>query len=122
MLKKRKLILVPTVFSAVLVFVVFVPVLPSGQFTLCHASDCVGVVQYDSISYNYGGWGAIAHTDGYYSVESWICFPTPVATGGQIIPNCVPPYADIMWFAVALILAADVASVIAVMGWIPKWR
>ncbi len=119
MLKKRRLMLVPLVFSAILVFVVFIPVLPSGQFTLCHASDCVNVVQYDSISYDYGGWGAIGNTDGYYSVQSWMCF-CPAEAPGQYVPCCVPPYADMIWPAVALLFAADVASVIAVMGWIPK--
>ncbi|HYY92202.1 MAG TPA: hypothetical protein VE955_09450 [Candidatus Dormibacteraeota bacterium] len=81
MLKKRWVTIIPFVLSVVLVFIILIPVLPRGQFTLCHGSDCVGVVQYDSISYDYGGWGAIGNTDGYYSVESWMCSCPAVAPG-----------------------------------------
>ena len=125
MMKLRWLLLIPIVLASVVVFVLFVPVVldPSfasgGTAMVCHASTCISFVQYDSISYLYGGWGAYFQTGvNYYTVQGWTCF-CPPEQPGHYVPCCVPPYAGVVWPVVYSLLAGAVAST-AVLFWKPS--
>src|SRR5215471_17041937 len=99
--KIRWVTMLSVVIAIVIVVLLFVPVVPNssgGTMTVCNSTGCIyNIVQYDSISYFYGGWGAYLQTGTYYyTVQGWLC-SCPAEGPGQNIPCCVPPAAGIIW-------------------------
>jgi hypothetical protein len=110
---------VSIVLAIALVFILFIPIVPQpgGRFEVCSSTGCISDVQYDSISYAYGGWGGYFQTGvNWYTVQSWVCF-CPLETPGHIIPCCVPPFGAVIWPIVGLLLSGDVVSVgVVILG------
>jgi hypothetical protein len=116
-LKLSWVILVPVVLTAVLLIVLFAPVVldpnfrNGGSAMVCgpnapgsHTIVCTSFVQYDSIAYAYGGWGAYFQTGvNYYTIQGWMCFEA-----------CVAPFGGIIWGLVAALLSADFVSLVFV--------
>jgi hypothetical protein len=109
-------VLVPIVLTAVLIVMLFVPTVvdPSysrGTVRECNPTACYTVVQYDSISYEYGGWGALYQSGiNTYFVGGLPPCPCPLG----VTNCCIPPDAGIVWTIVWTILAADIASALFV--------
>lgn len=100
--------------SAVLLVLLFVPLVatPEGSFNVCGPSPsyCGKVVQYESLSYELGGTGALFQTGtNWYSFQSWMC-SCPAETPGQSVPCCVPPLANVIWPAVGSLVLLDIVS------------
>ncbi len=105
---------IPVSLTLLLVFIIFVPVIrePSnGIWTDCNGQICVSnIVQYESISYAYGAWGAVFHTGvNWYYVSGWVCYCTINATN-----CCVAPFAGIIWPVVGLLFLADLLSIVVI--------
>lgn len=105
---------VPLVLVFVLGFILFVPVVrpPGDTISMsCHGSRCVQFVQYESISYAYGGSGAIFLTGvNQYSLTSWVC----MCPADSSAPCCAPPYTSITWPALGLLFVAVLISLAVV--------
>jgi hypothetical protein len=117
-MRARKVIVIsiPAIITAILVAVVLVPsvLTPGGTHTVCGPapSYCGQVVQYGSLSYAYGGFGAVYQSGvNSYSVESWVC-SCPAQIQGKVVPCCVPPLAGLIGPAVGVLLLADTISLI----------
>ena len=115
-MKKRWFLFVLLALTASLVLVLLVPVVldPSfahgGTSMVCSPRGCISFVQYDSISYAYGGWGAYFQTGvNYYTVSGWFC-SCPAESPGHYIPCCVPPYAGTVWPIVYSLIAGVIAT------------
>ena len=118
----RKCALLPVVLSILIVFILFVPVvrLPGYAWTsVCGPHGCVSdIVQYESISYAYGGFGAVFQTGvNWYNVNGWMCM-CPAETATSHVPCCVPPYADVIWPALVIMLAVDIGSIFVMLFYI----
>jgi hypothetical protein len=122
-LKLRWVILFPIILTAVILIILFAPIVLDPSFAngatamTCGPKPrgsqnivCTSFVQYDSIAYLYGGWGAYFQTGGYYTIESWLC-------GGP----CVAPFAGIIWGSVTMLLGADLVSVVFVIRRKDPW-
>jgi hypothetical protein len=117
-MRARKVIvmLIPAIITAILVTVILVPSVPTpgGSYAACGPapSYCGQVVQYGSLTYAYGGFGAVYQTGvNSYSVEGWVCF-CPAQTAGNVVPCCVPPMAGLIWPAVGVLVLADGISIV----------
>ncbi len=114
-LKARWLAIPPIVFTAALVLLLFVPIVVNSNAThqVCDPYGCVRVVQYESIGYAYGGWGAYYQTGvNYYTVQEWICSCPPNSTS-----CCIPPFQGIIEAIVVALLAADLGSIFLAVRW-----
>ncbi len=117
-LKARRLAILPIVFTVALLVLLFVPIVVDAGFTtgtmmVCNANGCVRVVQYDSVSYAYGGWGAYHQTGvNYYTVEGWICSCPPNSTS-----CCIPPFQGIIAAILRVLLATDIGSIFLAARW-----
>ena len=114
---------VPVGLTLLLAFILFVPVVLApgdGTMTECNPQTCVvGIQQYESVSYAYGGWGAVFQTGvNWYRVDGWVCM-CPAEVSGHIVPCCVPPYGWLIWSVVWLLAGADLVGVV---GWALKDR
>jgi hypothetical protein len=70
----------------------------------------VTVVQYESTSYAFGGWGAVLQTGvSRYYVGGWMCSCPMNAT-----MCCVPPFAGSVWTAVSLLALADLLTIVSI--------
>lgn len=91
------------ILAATLVLFIFVPLVttPGGTFSVCGPSQyCGKVTQYESLSYELGGWGAVLQTGvNQYNVYGWVCM-CPAEYPGQSFHCCVPPFAWLIWPAV----------------------
>lgn len=105
-MKTRWLATIPVGLTLLLVFIIFVPALQGGT----HTEDSLNIVQYESISYAYGGWGALFQTGvNWYDVNGWVCSCPPNAT-----ECCVPPFGGIVWTVVGLLSLADLLSIVVI--------
>ena len=119
-MKSRWLAILPIVFTVALLVLLFVPLVVDANFTtgtgtmmVCNANACVTVVQYDSVSYAYGGWGAYYQTSvNYYTVQGWICSCPPNSTS-----CCIPTYQGIIEAILTALLAADIGSIFLTVRW-----
>ncbi len=114
-------IAVPVSLTLLLVFIVFVPVVQSpggGTHDECGQGGCINnIVQYESISYAYGGWGAVFQTGvNWYNVNGWVCSCPAQVEGRPNVQCCVPPFAGVVWPATGLLLLADLVSIAIVAG------
>ena len=126
-LKRRWLLSILVALTAGFVLVLFAPVVLDPNFAnggiamVCSTRGCVSLVQYDSISYAYGGWGAYFQTGvNVYTVNFWVCM-CPAQPPGQTIPCCVPPYAGIIWPIVYSLLAGIFATT-ALLIWNSRFQ
>jgi hypothetical protein len=114
-MKTRWLAAIPVALTFLLVFIIFVPIVQSqagGIFTECEPRRCVTVVQYESISYAFGGWGAVFQTGvDWYHVGGWACSCPMNATA-----CCVPPFAGIIRDVIGFLAVTDLASMIINRG------
>lgn len=114
-MRNLKLLLIPACLTLLLVFMLFLPVIPTpnGSYTGCGPHGCVDVVQFGSISYTYGGWGALFQTGvNWYAVDGWMCSCPSNASN-----CCVPPYAGVVWGAVAVLFVVDLLSLLINRRW-----
>ena len=110
---------VPVSFALLLAFILFVPVVrSSGGESVCGTDGCIhGIVQYESMSYAYGGWGAFFQTEvNWYVVDGWVC-SCPAVTS---VPCCVPPFSWIVWPVVDSLVVGSVFSAFLVTRRTPK--
>ncbi len=115
---------IPVTLTILLVFIIFVPLVqtPGGTSIGCGPTGCVTVVQYTSISYAYGGWGAFYQTGvNGYSVDEWVCF-CPAEVSGQYVQCCVAPLAWIIWPVVGLLSLVDLVSLVIITRKLAKDR
>ena len=108
---RRLFLAIPLALTLLLVLIVFVPVVPnpgSGVTNVCGPGGCVKMVQYDSMSYAYGGMGAIFQTGtNVYQVTQWMCSCPP-----QNLANCcVPPLVHVVWPIVDFLVLIDLLSI-----------
>ena len=77
--------------------------------TECTGQICVSnIVQYESISYAYGAWGAVFHTGvNWYYISGWACFCPANAT-----ECCIPPFGGIVWTVIGILSLVDLLSII----------
>lgn len=109
----RFFILMSVLLTGALAFILLVPVTetPNGRYTECDPNGCVNVVQYQSISYAYGGWGGVFQSGvNLYSLNGWSC-SCPAATAGHVLPCCIPPLAYVLWPILGLVFIGDLGCV-----------
>ena len=104
------LILITSCLTLLLIFVLFVPVVRSpggGTMSVCGPHGCINnIIQYESISYAYGGWGAFFQTGvNWYAVQGWMCMEGA----------CVVPYYAAVWSVVSALLLADYLSFLVIV-------
>jgi len=109
-LKRRWLAVIPVSLTLLLVFIIFVPVIQLNGMC-AKGSGCVNIVQYDSISLVFGGWGVGVQRGAINLVHVgfYIC-------GG--FGKCPPtsgPYVS-FWTGVGLLALADLVSVVLIAG------
>ena len=115
-MKIPRLAILPVVFTGAVVVLLFVPIVldpnfATGTLTVCNPNGCVTVVQYDSVSYAYGGWGAYYQTGvNHYTVQWWMCSCPPISTN-----CCVPPFGGLILAIATVLLAADIISLVLVL-------
>jgi hypothetical protein len=113
---RRRWLLIPISLTFLLSFLLLVPFITqpgAGVSSICDSSGCVRFVQYESISYAYGGWGAVYDSGvNTYNLYPWIC-NCPIDAN---IPCCVPPYAAEIWPVAGLLLIADLISIVVFIG------
>jgi hypothetical protein len=100
--------------TTTLVLLIFVPVVPSpgGTYNACDRHGCVAVTQYESLSYEYGGIGALFRTVlNWYSVQPVICM-CPFEIPGQPALCCALPLEGAFWLLVGGLFVADIAAVV----------
>lgn len=117
---------VPLGLTVLLVFAIFVPVVPSqggGSMTECSPHGCItDIAQYESVSYAYGGWGAIFQTGvNWYFANGWVC-SCPAETAGHVVQCCVPPFAGVVWPAMGLLALADLVSLAVIALNLTRFR
>jgi hypothetical protein len=108
------LLVVVICLSAFLVLLIFVPVVPSpgGAYNACDMHGCVAATQYESLSYEYGGTGALFRTGlNWYSVQPVICM-CPLEIPGQPAPCCALPLEGAFWLSAGSLFVADIAAVV----------
>ncbi len=112
-MKAHWLATIPVGLTFLLVFIIFVPAMQSqggGTHTECSPTGCVTVVQYESISYAYGGFGAVFQTGvNWYFVSEWVCSCPNNATN-----CCIPPFWRIVWPVLGLLSLGDLLSIIVI--------
>lgn len=117
---------VPLGVAVLLVFIIFVPVVPSqggGSMTGCSPHGCMtDIVRYESVSCAHGGWGAAFQTGvNWYLVDGWVC-SCPAEMPGHIVPCCVPPLAGVVWPAIGLLAVADLVSLAVIALDLTRFR
>ena len=104
------------VLTGILALTVLVPLTtsPGGGYRTCGPSRCIDVVQYESVSYAYGGWGGIFQSGvNIYSLNGWSCY-CPASAVSNATPCCVPPFAYVLWPVLGLVLVADLGCLVAI--------
>jgi carbohydrate-selective porin OprB len=111
-MKIRWLATIPVSLTFLLVFIIFIPVVQTlgGTYTSSSPTGSVVATQYASISYAYGGWGAIFQTGvNWYNVNGWMCSCPDNST-----ECCIAPFAGIIWTVVGLLSLADLLSIVVI--------
>lgn len=111
-MKTHWLAAIPVSLTFLLVFIIIMPAVQSQGRTLteCSPTRCVTVVQFESISHAFGGWGAVFQTGvNWYYVGGWVCNCPANAT-----ECCVAPFASIVWTVVGILFLVDLLSIVVI--------
>jgi hypothetical protein len=93
--------------TALMIFILFIPVVPTSHYQTCGPAGCTNVTQYESVAYHYGGWGALFQTGvNWYAVDGWRCSCPINATN-----CCVAPYGSVILGVLIMLSVIDLVSV-----------